>query len=244
MARSDAGSSLSNKQKKPAKKRVKWLLLALILLLPGIILILLSKGDHQFTKLPYYGQKYATTKIVDGVSVSDTVYHQIPYWSFTNQDGERVTQHDYDGKIYIVDFIFTTCPGICPVMTTHMGQLQFKLDKPGLKEIPFISYTVNPENDSSEVLKEYGKEHGADFDRWTFLTGEKRKIYELGVEGYLVSTREDALAEGGFLHSEKFILVDWNHHIRGFYNGTDINELSRMSDDIRILLKEDQKRKK
>ena len=229
---------------KPAKKPVKWILLAAILLLPGIILILLSRGEHQFTTLPYYGHKFPSTKIVDGESVSDTLYHQIPPWTFTNQFGEKVSQSDYDGKIYIVDFIFSTCPGICPVMSTNMSQLQFKLDKPGLKEIPFISYTVNPQNDTAEVLLAYGKEHGADFDRWTFLTGDRQKIYELGVEGYLVSTREDALAEGGFLHSEKFILVDWDHHIRGFYNGTDINEISDLADDIKILLKEDQKRNK
>lgn len=229
---------------KPAKKPVKWIALAAILLLPGFILILLSRGEHQFTTLPFYGHKIPTSKMVDGESVNDTIYHQVPPWTFTNQFGEKVSQKDYDGKIYVVDFIFTSCPGICPAMTTNMSQLQFKLDKPGLKEIPFISYTVNPERDSAEVLLEYGNEHGADFDRWTFLTGKKRRIYELGVEGYLVSTREDALAEGGFLHSEKFILVDWNHHIRGFYNGTDINEISDLSDDIRILLKEEQKRKK
>lgn len=229
---------------KAAKKPVKWIGLAAILLLPGIILILLSRGDHQFTKLPHYGEKYSTTELIDGKTVVDTVYHQVPYWTFTNQFGESVSQSDYDGKIYIVDFIFTTCPGICPIMTTQMSQLQFKLDKPGLNQIPFISYTVNPENDSAEVLLAYGKEHGADFERWTFLTGEKQKIYELGVLGYMVSTQEDALAEGGFLHSEKFILMDWNHTIRGFYNGTDINEISEMTDDIKILLKEEQKRKK
>lgn len=228
---------------KPAKKPVKWILLAFILLLPGIILILLSRGEHQFTTLPHYGQKDATIKVVDGETIIDTIYHQIPPWTFTNQFGEKVSQKDYDDQIYIVDFIFTTCPGICPVMSTNMSQLQFKLDKPGLKEIPFISYSVNPENDTAEVLLAYGKEHGADFDRWTFLTGEKKDIYELGVYGYLVSTQEDALAEGGFLHSEKFILVDWNHNIRGYYNGTDVNEISDLSDDIRILLKEDQKRK-
>lgn len=229
---------------KAAKKPIKWIGLAAILLLPGIILILLSKGEHQFTKLPFYGEKYTTSEIVDGKTIVDTVYHQVPYWSFTNQFGEKVSQSDYDDRIYIVDFIFTTCPGICPIMSTQMSQLQFKLDKPGLKEVPFISYTVNPANDSAEVLLAYGKEHGADFNRWTFLTGEKQKIYELGVYGYMVSTQEDALAEGGFLHSEKFILVDWNHRIRGYYNGTDINEISILTDDIKILLKEDQKRKK
>lgn len=229
---------------KPAKKPVKWIGLAMILLLPGIFLILLSKGEHQFTSLPHYGEKYTETKIVDGETLVDTVYHQVPYWSFINQDCTIVSQKDYDGKIYIVDFIFTTCPGICPVMTTQMSLLQYKLDKPGLNQIPFISYSVNPEFDSPEVLKEYGKEHDADFGRWTFLTGEKQKIYELGVYGYLVSTQEDALAEGGFLHSEKFILMDWDHHIRGYYNGTDVNEIIQMTDDIRILLKEEQKRPK
>jgi len=228
---------------KPAKKPVKWIGLAAILLFPGLILILLSRGDHQFTKLPYYGNKIPLPKMVDGKEVADTIYHEIPFWSFTNQYGEEVSQHDYNDQIYIVDFIFTSCPGICPRMTTQMSLLQYKLDKPGLKEIPFISYTVDPERDSPEVLLNYGKEHDADFNRWTFLTGEKKDIYELGVYGYLVSTQEDALAEGGFLHSEKFILVDWNHNIRGYYNGTDVNEISDLADDIRILLKEDQKRK-
>lgn len=229
---------------KPAKRPVKWIGLAMILLLPGIFLILLSKGDHQFSILPHYGEKYTETHIVDGETLVDTVYHQVPYWSFVNQDCTIVSQKDYDGKIYIVDFIFTTCPGICPIMTTQMSLLQYKLDKPGLNQIPFISYSVNPDFDSPEVLKEYGKEHDADFSRWTFLTGEKQKIYELGVYGYLVSTQEDALAEGGFLHSEKFILMDWDHHIRGYYNGTDVNEIIQMTDDIRILLKEEQKRPK
>lgn len=228
---------------KPAKKPVKWIALAVILLLPTFLMFLLSRGDHNFISLPHYGNKVPLTKIVDGNEIPDTLYHQVPYWSFINQNGERVSQKEYDDKIYVVDFIFTSCPGICPVMTTHMGQLQFKLDKPGLKEIPFISYTVDPERDSSETLLQYGKDNDADFDRWTFLTGDKRTIYELGVNGYLVSTQEDALAEGGFLHSEKFILMDWNHNIRGYYDGTDINEISELADDIRILLKEDQKRK-
>ena len=226
---------------KVAKKPVKWIGLAVILLLPSILLLILSQGDHQFTTLPHYGQKIPDPKMVDGQQVNDTIYHTVQSWSFTNQEGETVSQSDYDGKVYVVDYIFTSCPGICPVMTTQMSLLQFKLDKPGLKEIPFVSYTVDPERDTPEVLKQYGKDHDADFSRWTFLTGEKQDLYELGVYGYMVSTQEDALAEGGFLHSEKFILMDWDHHIRGYYNGTDVNEVNEMVDDIKILLKEQQR---
>ena len=225
---------------KPAGKVRKYAGLGFILFLPIIILLVLSRGEHHFTTLPHYGIKIPASKQVNGKTIPDTIYHEIPYWSFINQDSILVSQDDYNGKIYITDFFFTTCPGICPKMTTQMGQLQLKLDDPILQNIKFVSYTVNPENDTPEVLKKYGKAYGADFKRWTFLTGKKQKIYELGVEGYLVSTREDALAEGGFLHSEKFILVDWNRNIRGFYNGTDVNEISRLSDDIKILLKEKQ----
>lgn len=228
---------------KSAKKPVKWIGLAAILLLPAFILLLLSRGDHQFTKLPHLGQKVPGTKIVEGKEVPDTLYHTVPNWTFINQFGEEVSQNDYDDKIYIVDFIFTSCPGICPKMTTHMSMLQYKLDKPGLDDIPFISYTVDPETDTPDVLKRYGKDHEANFERWTFLTGDKKDIYELGVLGYLQSTQEDALAEGGFLHSQYFILMDWEHHIRGLYDGTDINAVNDMADDIRILLKEDQRRK-
>jgi len=226
---------------KPAGKPLKYIGLAVILLLPVFIFFLLSRGEHHFTTLPHYGMKTPTTKEVDGKTVSDTIYHEIDYWSFTNQDGETVSQEDYDGGIYIADFIFTTCPGICPKMTTQMSLLQLKLDNPAFDDVKYISYTVNPEYDTPEVLKEYGKQHGADFNQWTFLTGEKQKIYELGVHSYLVSTQEDALAEGGFLHSEKFILVDWNRNIRGYYDGTDVNDVGRLAEDIKILMKEKSK---
>ena len=223
---------------KPAKKSLKYLGLAIILFLPFLFFLILSKGTHHYTRLQHYGRKIPVEKLVEGKVVSDTLFHEIPYWSFINQDGDTVTQEDYDGKIYIADFIFTTCPGICPKMTTQMSLLQFQLDDPAFKDIKFISHTVDPEHDTPEVLKAYGKKHDADFSRWTFLTGEKRKIYELGVEGYLVSTREDALAPGGFLHSEKFILIDWNRNIRGFYDGTDVNDISRLVEDIKILMRE------
>lgn len=226
---------------KPVGKLRKFIGLAIILLLPVFIFFLLSRGNHHFTNLPYFGPKYVSTNQVDGKMVTDTIYHEIAYWSFKNQDNELVTQDDYNGKIYIADFFFTTCPGICPKMTTQMSLLQLKLDNPAFDEIKYISYTVNPEHDSPEVLKEYGKQHGADFNKWTFLTGEKQKIYELGVHSYLVSTQEDALAEGGFLHSEKFILVDWKRNIRGYYDGTDVNDVSRLADDIKILMKEKSK---
>jgi protein SCO1/2 len=192
---------------------------------------LLSRGEHYYATLPYYGFKTA-------LGPGDTLYHEIPEWEFTNQEGKLVGQQAYDGKIYVANFIFTTCPTICPKMTTQMSLLQYKLDDPAFDVVKMVSYSVNPEYDTPEILKAYGKANEADFNRWSFYTGDKQAIYELGVKGYLVSAQEDVLAPGGFLHSEKFILVDWNRNIRGYYDGTDVNDVSRLEDDIKILLKE------
>lgn len=219
---------------KPAGKPLKYLGLAVILLLPVFFFFLLNRGNHYFTVLPHYGIKIP-------MGNGDTTFHEIPYWQFQNQEGEWMDQKNYDGKIYVANFIFTTCPTICPKMTTQMSLMQYKLDDPAFDEVKFVSYTVNPETDTPEVLKAYGLKNEANFDRWSFFTGEKQLIYELGVKGYLVSAQEDVLAPGGFLHSEKFILIDWNRNIRGFYDGTDVNEVSRLVDDIKILLKEKQR---
>lgn len=216
---------------KPVTERKKFLILLLLLIGPGLILIYLSKGDNAFKILPYYGEKYAE-------SPRDTVYHTVPDFSFIDQFGNTVTMDDFEGKILVVDFFFTTCPTICPIMTKQMTRLQWMLEDPAYNDVHLLSHTVNPENDTPEVLREYGESQGADFERWTFLTGQKDKIYEQGFEGYLLSTQEDAGAPGGFLHSSYFVLVDKNRHIRGFYDGTSTKEVDDLFTDIKMLKKE------
>lgn len=178
--------------------------------------------------LPILGPK----EFIEGVD-KDTVYHTIPFWSFQNQDGKMVGTTDYQGEIYVADFFFSHCPSVCPKMLKNMKYLQSEL-----KDLPIISYTVDPKDDTVERLKWYAEENHINTQNWNFVTGVQQDIYELGVNGYLVPNQEDALAPGGFLHSEKFILIDKKSRIRGFYNGTDIEQVNQLIKDIKTLSKE------
>lgn len=219
---------------KPVSRPVKYLALFALLLGPVIAFYIVSRGEHEFYALPYYGPK--EVQYLDG-GKADTLYHSIPDFKLINQFGDTVTQADFEGKIRIVDFFFSTCPTICPVMTKNMAALQLELDEDHFRDVKMISHTVNPEFDTPEVLFKYGEQHDANFDLWTFLTGNKEEIYELGVLGYMLPAQEDALAPGGFLHSEQFVLVDAKGHIRGYYDGTKLAETRRMMKDVKMLIK-------
>ena len=221
---------------KPVNRYVKYAGLGTLFLMPVFFLLFFHSGDHQFVRLPYYGAKEPVYK-ADGTT--DTLYHNIPSFSLIDQNGEVFTRDSLEGKIYVANFIFTTCPSICPDMTHKMVRLQWKLDDPAYEDVMLVSHTVDPEHDTVAVLKEYARTHEADEDRWVFLTGDKEDIYRLGSEGYYLAASEDVLAPGGFLHSEKFVLVDKQNHIRGFYNGTDLEEVDRLFDEIRMLMKEE-----
>lgn len=222
---------------KQIPERRKFLILFILLLGPGIILIFLSKAEHSFRTLPYYGPK--ETVYTAGNEIPDTIYHEVPDFSFTNQFSEEVTWEDFEGDIVVADFFFTTCPTICPIMTKQMTRLQWMLEDPAYDDVHFISHTVNPSNDTPEVLRKYGEEQGADFEKWTFVTGDQEDIFEQGFEGYLLSTQEDEAAPGGFLHSSMFVLVDRDRHIRGFYDGTSSKEVDDLVTDIKMLKKEE-----
>ncbi len=224
---------------KPAPKYLKIAGLVSLLVLPAIFLLLFATARHRFVKLPVFGEKTPVTRTVDGKEITDTLFHTIPAWSFTNQDGKTITDQDYKGKIYVADFFFTSCGSICPKMTRQFLRLQWKLRDDVFDDVLLLSHTVDPETDTPERLKKYGEKNEANFTKWNFVTGDKRAIYELGVNGYLVSTQEDALAPGGFLHSEKFVLVDREGRIRGFYDGTRTEEVDRCADEIKLLLKQE-----
>lgn len=209
-----------------------------LLLGPGLILIFLSKSDHSFKTLPYFGNKEVINAVA-GADVPDTLYHAVPDFSFTNQFGENTTMEDFEGDIMVVDFFFTTCPTICPIMTKQMARLQWMLEDAAYDDVSFLSHTVNPNNDTPEILLAYGQEEGADFEKWTFVTGDQEEIFEQGFQGYLLSTQEDSGAPGGFLHSSMFVLVDRDRHIRGFYDGTSSKEVDDLVTDIKMLKKEE-----
>lgn len=221
----------------PAKKRRKIFILLLLLIGPGLVLIFLSKADHKFLLLPYLGEDQIVVDAQTGRT--DTLHHTVPDFTFINQDSIPVSFADFEGKIMVVDFFFTTCPTICPIMTKQMTRLQWMLEDSAYDNVHFLSHTVNPKNDTPAVLKEYGTAQGANFDKWTFVTGNQEEIFDQGFNGYLLSTQEDAGAPGGFLHSSMFVLVDKDRHIRGMYDGTSTKEVDDLVVDIKMLMKEE-----
>ena len=170
------------------------------------------------------------------VSGKDTVYPTIADFSLTNQDGQTVTNKTFEGKIYVADFIFLSCPTICPKMTKEMynAYLPFAHDE----RVAFISHTIDPEYDTIPRLKAYASNLGVTTKNWHFLTGNQDSIMNLAQHSYFSTAYPDSTSPGGFTHSGGLLLVDKSHHIRGVYNGTKPEETQRLINDIRILLKE------
>ncbi len=159
--------------------------------------------------------------------------HRIADFSFVNQDGKTVTQKDYERKIYVADFFFTTCQTICPIMTSNMEKVQDAIrNNP---KVMILSHSVTPDIDTPEVLKAYAQKHQVDARKWNLVTGDKRKIFEIARRSYLAvkTGSEDEMYD--MVHTENFVLVDRERRIRGFYDGTKETEIKRLIDDIRFL---------
>jgi protein SCO1 len=216
-----------------SRRLKKAVYLILILLLPAAIYFILTTGKHNMLSLPFYGEREVESTMLNGEQVFDTIYHTLPDFSLVNHKEETVTINELQGNIVIANFFFTACPTICPKMTSGLVYVNDKLkDYP---DILLISHTVDPENDTPEVLSEYAQRVKAK-DNWQFLTGNKEDIYKLAVNGYLLSASEDVLAPGGFLHSELVVLLDREQRIRGFYDGTNLQELNRLIDEVKVLI--------
>lgn len=220
---------------KPLSRTQKILVLGFVLVMAPAMFLTLRTGKHNFTYLPYYGDKEVNAP-------GDTTYYQVPPFTFTDAFGNTVTDRSTEGKIIVADFFFTKCTSICPKMTAQMQQLQFKLDEPAYEDILFLSHTVDPLNDSLEVLRRYARRYQADSTRWKFVTGDPASIYFQGNNGYLLSAMADSTAAEQFVHDERFVLVDKRRHIRGFYDGTDTEEMGRLVTDIKMLMKEEKER--
>ncbi|HET6243197.1 MAG: SCO family protein [Bacteroidetes bacterium] len=220
---------------------LKTIFLVVLLLLPASVYFILTLGKHNMLSLPFYGEKDVEISVVDGKQVVDTIYHTVKDFAFVNQHGDIVTQKNFEDKIYVADFFFTTCPGICPKMTAGMLRVQEKLKD--FPQVMFLSHTVDPEKDTVEALAAYAQQAHAG-ENWHFVTGNKDEIYKQGVYSYLVSAEEDVLAPGGFLHSELFVLIDKKKRIRGFYDGTSLTEINKLIDAIKVLIAEEMVPKK
>tara|TARA_B100000965_G_scaffold114169_1_gene94288 strand:- start:41 stop:718 length:678 start_codon:yes stop_codon:yes gene_type:complete len=182
--------------------------------------------------LPIYQPAEVNEKLVDSSIIHVSKYHKIADFKLTNQNGEKITQEYYKDKIYVADFFFTTCQDICPVMTKNMYQLQQELKNDN--SILFLSHTVIPEIDTVEQLKKYAIENKIDESRWNLVTGDKKQIYELARKSYL-AVEDVEFGEFDMIHTENFMLIDKQKQIRGFYDGTNSEEIQRLLKDIEIL---------
>lgn len=203
-------------------------------ILAGIAIILIAllyfqnkQKKEPIRKLPYYGPS----------EMPDKTKHTIASFTFTNQYNEPVSNKDVQGKIYVTDYFFVTCKSICPIMAKQMQRVYqtFKNDP----DVMILSHTVNPEDDSVSVLKRYAEEHGVYDKKWLFLTGNKKQLYEMARKSYLLNAEEGDGGPDDFIHTQNFALIDKHGHIRGYYDGTDSADVSRLIIDINVLKQEE-----
>lgn len=186
--------------------------------------------------LPIYQPAEVNYKLVDSSLQHVKKYHRIADFNLINQNGDSISQDFYRDKIYIVDFFFTTCPSICPIMTKNMFQIQKKiLNDPN---VLLLSHTVDPETDSVAQLKKYSLLNGVIDLKWNLVTGDKKQIYNLARKSYFVAENDGDGGPNDMIHSENFVLVDPEKRIRGFYDGTDFKAIKSLFNDIEILKEE------
>ncbi len=195
----------------------------------------LAKKQLKESQLPFYNTPDFSPSWISKEDAAYDQIHRIPAFQFTNQNGVAITDRSFKEKIYVADFFFTTCPGICKDMTRNMAKLQevFATDS----EVMFLSHTVTPEIDDVSALKRYAKWQGVVDGKWHLVTGDKSSIYKIARESYFAD-EEIGLQrnENDFLHTENFILVDKQKRIRGVYNGTLQTDMKRAIRDIKTLM--------
>jgi protein SCO1/2 len=188
--------------------------------------------------LPIYNPSDVNPELVDSTVQYVSKYHTIADFSFTNQTGRTITQKDYEGKIYVADFFFTTCKSICPKMTTNLVAVQKAFqDNPKVK---LLSFTVMPDIDNVSVLKEYATINGVDADQWNLVTGDKKAIYTMARKSYLAVKQGKPEEQYDMVHTENLVLVDSKKRVRGFYDGTKKEEIRRLIADMNWLLEDEQ----
>jgi protein SCO1/2 len=201
-----------------------------------VIILLIYNTLNVYKPLPIYQPTMVSTQLVDSTLHYKKKYHKIADFSLINQNGDTVTQDTYKNKIYVVDFFFTTCQTICPVMTDHMAEIQKSIMSD--TDVMLLSHTVTPEIDTVAQLKRYAIKKGVNDEKWNLVTGDKRQIYELARKSYLAVKDNGDGGPFDMIHTENFMLIDKKRQIRGFYDGTKIEDIDKLLGDIKILKQE------
>jgi protein SCO1/2 len=235
-----------------SQKMIKAGILIAALVVPALIFLYLKGFGENHYELPYMIP--LTDSTTGNVMMRknpnprwnqpkmDTVFHTIPAWELTDENGKAFLGESLKGKIYVADFFFTRCNSICPKMSTEFTRVQDTFSNDD--DVQLASFSVDPTHDTPQILREYAKKFDAKAGKWHFLTGTKTQIYPLAIKGYYVPVADASeydkavkTPDETFIHSEKLILVDKEGHIRGFYDGTDKKDVDRLILEIRVLLK-------
>jgi protein SCO1/2 len=208
----------------------------ILLLVTAVFCACGSQNSQNVQMLPILGARKPIEKNVNGKTIVDTIYKKIPPFRLVNQDGSVVSNYDFDGKIYVADFFFTSCPDICPVIQRNMLKLYQKYRNN--RQVRLLSYTIDPDHDTSSKLKWYAKKLGVEDSQWEFLRGSKQVIFSLAKNDYMVSIDDDTKGPGGFAHEGYLVLVDKEKRMRGVYDGTNEQEINKLMKDMDILLAE------
>jgi protein SCO1 len=232
------------------KKALLALCIALLIPLACYFVLKMSSDGAIVMPRKYYADSILTNT-VNGKTTTDTVWHAVSNIHLVNQLGDTVGLYDIKNRIIVADFFFTRCPSICPYMTKNMARLQrsFAHHNEGRRVIDssivqFLSFSIDPERDSVAALKKYADRYGANHDNWWFLTGPKKTIYDFALNELKLGLVDGEGVDTSFIHTQKFVLLDKDHIVRGYYNGLDTLELSKLAEDIGLLMLEKNKKEK
>ena len=228
------------------------LALCVAIVIPVLCYFIVKWTSEEAVVLPRrYYMDSVITNTKDGRTTTDTVWHKIANISLVNQLGDTVSLYDVKNKVLVADFFFTRCPSICPTLTRNMARLQqsFSHYNEGRRVIDssivqFISFSIDPERDSVAALKKYADKYGVDHDSWWMLTGPKKTIYDFALNEVKLGLVDGEGVDTSFIHTQKLVLIDKDHVVRGYYNGLDTTELSSLARDIGLLMLEKDKKVK
>lgn len=228
------------------------LALCIAVFIPVLCYYIVKWTSEQNVLLPRrYFVDTVITKTVNGKITNDTVWHKTANITLVNQLGDSVSLYDIEHKVIVADFFFTRCPSICPTLTRNMARLQqsFSHYNQGRKVIDssivrFLSFSVDPERDSVKQLKNYADRFGVDHDTWWLLTGNKKIIYDFAFNELKLGLVDGEGIDTAFIHTPKFVLLDRDKIVRGYYDGLDTTSLSKLAQDIGLLMLEKDKKKK
>ena len=238
-----------NKQNNLNKTALYAIMLAA--LLPLISYFIVKRYSNSAVVMPrHYFPDSVSTTTKKGKIVSDTIWHKVSDFSLVNQLGDTVSWAKLKGKIVVADFFFTHCPSICPPMTINMRKLQQSIHNGSRvgdrtnRKVHFLSFSIDPERDSVERLKNWADRFQVDPEQWWLLGGDKKTIYDFALNEIKLGLVDGKGVDTSFIHSDKFVLIDTNLHVRGYYNGLDTTDLAQLGNDIILLTMEKDPAKK